>query len=91
MFLKLNSSFSSPALKLAMEANSAEHQLKKAKKKAKERKAKLLMKLRMGMDTPKDIGIDAANAGMEFDMDDGMMGSDGALFSLNRAAKVWIG
>ncbi|KAI8894497.1 Spb1 C-terminal domain-containing protein [Globomyces pollinis-pini] len=38
-----------------------ETKLKKLKKKRQERKAKVLLKMRLGMDTPMDIGLDAQN------------------------------
>jgi AdoMet-dependent rRNA methyltransferase SPB1 len=50
--------------RLAAEAEQAQATAKKAKKKQRERKAKQLLKMRLGMDTPHDIGLEASQLGM---------------------------
>ena len=48
------------AEKIAEEARLVQVSQKKAKKKQKEKKMKHLLKLRLGMDTPNDIGLEAS-------------------------------
>jgi AdoMet-dependent rRNA methyltransferase SPB1 len=57
--------------RLATEAEQAQTTAKKAKKKQRERKAKQMLKMRLGMDTPHDIGMEASQLGVgDFEVED---------------------
>ncbi|KAI9330300.1 Spb1 C-terminal domain-containing protein [Obelidium mucronatum] len=60
------------AAELARQSDAIELQKKKEKRKSRERKAKQLLRLRLGMDTPMDIGMEADFGGM-----DGLQHDDG--------------
>ena len=65
-----------------LDTHTEESRQKRLKKKNRERKAKTLLKMRMGMDTPTEIGIDASE--MNLMGDDSAMGGEGSLFSLDQ-------
>jgi AdoMet-dependent rRNA methyltransferase SPB1 len=67
---------------------SAESRIKKQKKKERERKAKTLLKLRLGMDTPTDIGIDASNFVGEEPEEFGLAGPAGSGLFSHDSSKV---
>ncbi|KAJ3214656.1 AdoMet-dependent rRNA methyltransferase spb1 [Clydaea vesicula] len=71
------------AEKLSLETLTAEAKLKRQKKKIREKKAKTLLKLRYGMETPMDVGIDASNVLLD-DAEDTAVGGSGSLFSINK-------
>lgn len=68
--------------KLNKASQLAAAQLKKDKKKSKERKSKTLLKMRLGMQTPMDIGLEASNIGIESYNEE--IDEPGGLFSLSK-------
>lgn len=61
-----------------MDSVSADARLKREKKRARERKAKTLLKMRLGMDTPVDIGIEGSEVKQGgFDLDNDELLADG--------------
>jgi AdoMet-dependent rRNA methyltransferase SPB1 len=60
--------------RLAAEAEQAQLTSRKVKKKQRERKAKQMLKMRLGMDTPHDIGLEASQLGVgDFEVEDPTM------------------
>ncbi|KAL3895669.1 MAG: hypothetical protein SGCHY_004559 [Lobulomycetales sp.] len=66
------------AERLYLDSVSADARLKREKKRARERKAKTLLKMRLGMDTPVDIGIEGSEVKQGgFDLDNDELLADG--------------